>query len=55
MQIPMRETLNRVRLGTFDQTGSLIRIFSLERWLRSLSAARSGTNPVVQEVDLLTG
>jgi len=51
----MRETLNCVRLGTFDLTGSLIRIFSLERWLRSLSSARGETVPVLPKIDLLAG
>jgi asparagine synthase (glutamine-hydrolysing) len=33
----LMEALNHARLGILDMTGSLLRLFSLERWLRSLS------------------
>lgn len=34
--------LNQARLGILDLTGPLLRLFSMERWLRSLSHVRSG-------------
>jgi asparagine synthase (glutamine-hydrolysing) len=33
--------LNQARLGILDLTGPLVRLFSMERWLRSLSYVRS--------------
>jgi len=48
----MRQVLNRVRFGTFDLIGSLIRIFSFERWLRSLNFVRCEKAPVRQEQQL---
>jgi asparagine synthase (glutamine-hydrolysing) len=36
------ETLNKARLGIVDLTGPLVRLFSLERWLRSLRYVRRG-------------
>ena len=33
--------LNQARLGILDLTGPLLRLFSMERWLRSLSYVRS--------------
>lgn len=37
----LEKTLNRVRLGFLDLSGALFRLFSLERWLRSLPQARN--------------
>jgi hypothetical protein len=33
--------LNQARLGILDLTGPLLRLFSMERWLRSLSYVQS--------------
>jgi len=49
MSDSMRQALNRVRFGSSDLIGSLIRIFSLERWLRSLKFARCQKAPAWQE------
>lgn len=38
----LMESLNQVRLGILDLTGPLLRLFSLERWLRSLRNVRTG-------------
>jgi hypothetical protein len=35
------ESLDQVRLGMLDLTGPLLRLFSLERWLRSLRNVRA--------------
>jgi hypothetical protein len=35
--------LNQARLGILDLTGPLLRLFSMERWLRSLSYVRTDT------------
>lgn len=45
----IRQVLSRVRFGTFDLIGSLIRIFSLERWLRSLNFVGCEKGPAWQE------
>lgn len=37
-------SLNKVRVGILDLIGPLIRLFSLERWLRSLLSAHIGTS-----------
>jgi asparagine synthase (glutamine-hydrolysing) len=36
------DSLNQARLGIVDLTGPLVRLFSLERWLRSLRYVRPG-------------
>jgi asparagine synthase (glutamine-hydrolysing) len=50
----MRHALNRVRFGTFDLIGSLIRIFSFERWLRSLEFARCEKTPASRDQQFAT-
>lgn len=49
------EMLNRARLGNLDYIGNVIRICSLERWLRSLSTARRGKTPVLNQGSLVAG
>lgn len=43
MNAELETTLNRVRLGFLDLSGALFRLFSLERWLRSLNQAQQPT------------
>jgi asparagine synthase (glutamine-hydrolysing) len=49
------EALNRARLGELSLIGNVIRICSLERWLRSLGTARCGKAPVLDQSSLVAG
>lgn len=40
---PLADSLNNTRLGIVDLIGPLIRLFSLERWLRSLTCVRTSS------------
>jgi asparagine synthase (glutamine-hydrolysing) len=53
--VPARitETLKSARLGNLDFIGSVIRLCSLERWLRSLSSARAGDARVLDQSSLV--
>jgi asparagine synthase (glutamine-hydrolysing) len=51
----MTETLNSARLGNLDFIGNVIRLCSLEKWLRSLSSARSGKALALDQGSLVTG
>lgn len=53
--VELEETLDRARAGFLDLSGPLFRLFSIERWLRSLGGVRKYCSADVYELSAVSG